>query len=186
MTIYVMLDLETMGTADNAAITAIGATAYCSEKEQKVGNDFYEVVNLESSVDCGLSLDASTVIWWMNQEEEAKKIYTQESQENALDLISILYHFGEYIEEFNVKPSNIVLLGNGATFDNVILRNAFEAAGDTYPISFRNDLCYRTLNHFFKDKVEWEGRVGTYHNALDDAKTQMNHFIKILDKIGEL
>jgi hypothetical protein len=65
----------------------------------------------------------------------------------------------------------------------VILRNAFEKCDIKYPVSFRNDLCFRTLNHFTKSQIEWGNRVGTYHNALDDAKTQMNHFIKILNYI---
>lgn len=182
MTIYVMVDLETLGVRKNAVISAIGACSYDSVSK-KSGNSFYEVINVQSAVDNGLQMDASTVIWWMNQSEEAKVIYRKEVQDNAKCLEYTLDNLSIYIDSLGGSRRDIVLLGNGATFDNVILRNAYEACGLEYPLSFRNDLCYRTLNHFFKDKVPWEGRKGVYHNALNDAETQMEHFIKILEVI---
>jgi hypothetical protein len=67
-----MVDLETMGNTKEAAITAIGACAYDSKSGNMIEEAFYKVVKLENSVKEGLKMDASTVIWWMNQSEEAK------------------------------------------------------------------------------------------------------------------
>ena len=185
MSVYVMMDLETMGTRKDAAITALGATAYCAKRKTIVGENFYKVISLESSVnDLGLKMDASTVLWWMNQSPSARAIYSPTSQKWANSITGVLTEFARWVKNLKTesKGDDVILLGNGSTFDNVILRTAFEKTMDIpYPVSFRDDLCYRTLNHFFKGKVEWQSREGTHHNALDDAKTQMNHFIRILN-----
>ena len=68
---HIMLDLETMGTGPNAAITAIGAVKFDPDKGEIV-ETFYFKVNLESSVKQGGVIDASTVIWWLGQNEEAR------------------------------------------------------------------------------------------------------------------
>lgn len=49
---HVMLDLETMGSGPRAAIVAIGAC--CFEPETgRIGETFYQAIDLESSVDLG-------------------------------------------------------------------------------------------------------------------------------------
>jgi hypothetical protein len=72
--------------------------------------------------------------------------------------------------------------GNGAAFDNVVLRNAFERAHLTPPWNFRQDMCYRTIKTLFPD-VEMPERVGK-HNALEDAKWQAQHLIAINKRYG--
>ncbi len=54
-----MVDLETMGIGPNAAIVAIGAVAMDTDKLVLTGEEFYEVVSLQSSVDAGLVIDPS-------------------------------------------------------------------------------------------------------------------------------
>ena len=66
---HIMLDLETMGKGPRAAIVAIG----CVRIEQGAITDtYYRRVNLESSLQAGLKVDASTVNWWLNQDAAAR------------------------------------------------------------------------------------------------------------------
>ena len=75
--------------------------------------------------------------------------------------------------------------GNGATFDNVIIRSAFKAVGLPVPWSFRNDKCYRTVANLLpKERQPALERSGTAHNALDDAITQAVHLQKVYKEIG--
>ena len=68
--------------------------------------------------------------------------------------------------------------GNGATFDNVILANAYRGAGLPVPWKFWNDKCYRTIKGFFPQiKLQ---RIGTHHNAQDDAESQAWHLINMV------
>lgn len=179
MTIHIMLDLETMGNKPNAAITAIGAVAYNDETKEEVST-FYRIVNLEDSVGSGLTMDASTVLWWMQQEQDAKSIYSEINQDTSYGLKHALHDYTHWVKLFNTD--RVLTWGNGVGFDNVILRNAYDKTGIPCPFPFYNDRCYRTLKNMHKDvKLE---RVGTYHNALDDARSQMNHLIAIFEEVG--
>lgn len=164
----VMLDLETMGNNSNSAIIAIGAVSF---DYRGIGSEFYEQINLASSMAHGMSIDASTVIWWMQQKDEARKKFfdneSAQSLEKALKKFSKWYQGGE-------------VWGCGAAFDNVILSNAYKNSSIEKPWAFWNDRCYRTIRDMNPD-VSFE-RIGTHHNALDDAKSQAFHLIKIIEK----
>jgi hypothetical protein len=81
--------------------------------------------------------------------------------------------------------SKVRLWGNGAGFDNVLLKNAFKAVDADEPWKYYNNRCYRTMSGVFKlDDDETPPRVGTYHNALDDAMTQVHRLQAICGKYG--
>jgi inhibitor of KinA sporulation pathway (predicted exonuclease) len=64
----------------------------------------------------------------------------------------------------------VSIWGNGANFDNPLLACAYEAVDVKPYYKFWNERCYRTVKNQYPDiKLE---RTGTYHNALDDARSQ--------------
>ena len=164
----IMLDLETMGNNPNAAIVAIGAVRFSFEG---LLDEFYVPVDLSSCVDAGLVMDASTVLWWMNQSDEARSYITQ----NGVPLSRALGEFSDWIGK------NPIVWGCGADFDNVILSNAYHALSLPLPWKFYNNRCYRTLKSL--NKHVKMNRVGTYHNAVDDAKSQALHLIDIFNQL---
>jgi len=72
----VMLDLETMGNGPRAAIVAIGAVEFDPETGT-VGERFYQAVDLATAVSMGGEMDASTVLWWMQQGDEARAAFAK-------------------------------------------------------------------------------------------------------------
>ena len=72
--------------------------------------------------------------------------------------------------------------GNGANFDNVILRNAYRNNQMLEPWNFRQDRCYRTINAEFGQNITTPD-IGVKHNALDDAIYQASRLILIRDSI---
>lgn len=68
---HLMIDLETMGNKPSAPIVSIGAVIF-DPSTGEFGPDFYRVVSLKSSVDGGAVPDADTIMWWMQQSEEAR------------------------------------------------------------------------------------------------------------------
>lgn len=162
----VMVDLETLGNSSHSAIISIGAVEFT---EDGLGRDFYCLVDPQSCQDYRLRMDASTVMWWMQQSDQARAAF----KGKGLTLDTALASFTEW---FNPKAC---MWGNGATFDNVILDNAYKAAGMKRPWHFTKDRCYRTLKALYP-QIKADDREGTYHNALDDAVYQANHAIKIL------
>ena len=85
----IMLDLETMGNRPDAAIIAIGAVELNRETGQ-LGREFYEVVDLASAMAAGGTVDASTILWWMQQSDEARGEFRRRGTkvEDALNMFS--------------------------------------------------------------------------------------------------
>lgn len=163
----VMLDLETMGNTPNAAITAIGAVKF--DDGEIVGN-FYDIVSLKSCTDLGMDIDPDTVIWWMQQSDDARSIFNLTSEARTLSWV--LQNFTKWMND------KAKVWGNGSDFDNVILSNAYQRCGMIRPWSHKDNRCYRTMKNMYKD-IEFK-KIGTAHNALDDAHGQAEHLIKIL------
>ena len=167
-----MIDLETMGTGSNAAITAIGAVKFDSSG---LGDEFYRVVSLESSIDAGMVIEASTVMWWMQQSDDARKALCKAPTTLAQALIDFTDFIGD-------DAAGMKVWGNGASFDNVILTNAYRAFKQQPPWKFYNDRCYRTVKNLLGESIELV-RVGEHHNALDDAKSQADHLVRIMKAV---
>lgn len=181
---HIMIDLETMGTSPTAPIISIGAVIFNAEG---ITDNFYEVVDLKSAVDAGAVMDPRTVIWWMEQSDEARAALTG----GGMPIDTVLGDFGHFcavgvmrkiLDAWEDKPTTPVLeifgvWGNGAAFDNVILAEAYKRLDMEVPWPFWKDKCYRTVKQMYPD-VEIK-RVGTHHNALSDAKTQAEHLIRI-------
>lgn len=164
--IEIMVDLETMSTKSNAAIISIGAVKF----DTRIKSEFYEVVALQSSINVGLSVEARTILWWMEQDDESRNEFHK-----GVHLSHALYKFSAWVGNGDKN-----IWGNGASFDNVILRNAYDACGLTTPWKFYEDRCYRTIKNLFPEITC--DRIGTHHNALDDARTQALHLIKMRSK----
>ena len=163
MTFETMIDLETLGHKSNAYIIAIGAVNFSIEKG--IINEFY--TSIEMVPDDRFSIDAQTVSFWLQQSEEARKVLFKDPVDIALALVMF--------KQFVTGTQGV--WGNGATFDNVILREAYNRLNVPCPWHFRKDKCYRTVIGTCP-KIELE-RIGEHHNALDDAKTQALHLIKL-------
>lgn len=166
----VMLDLETMGNGPNAAIVAIGAVEF-DPATRSLGRHFYRGVSLETAVRGGGEIDASTVMWWLRQSDEARKGICGEGQPLQQTLV-------EFATWLATLAEDVKVWGNGAAFDNVILASAYRRADLTVPWPYWNDRCYRTMKAMRPD-VKME-RTGTHHNALNDAESQALHLMAIL------
>ena len=165
---HIMIDLETMGTRPDAPIIAIGAVAFDAEG---IGREFYENVDLGSAVNSGAKIDANTVMWWMQQSDEARAALV--GKEEQYSITGALVEFSKWMCLDDISG----VWGNGATFDNVILRESYLRAAVMCPWPFWKDKCYRTVKGAYPD-VTLE-RTGTHHNALDDARTQAEHLVAI-------
>lgn len=165
-----MLDLETLGKSPGSVIVSIGAVKF---GDRSIVSKFYWHIDPQSCVDVGLTLDASTVLWWLQQNEAARL----EICKPALPLTNVLIAFTAWLDD-----SNANVWGNGATFDNTLLTAAYEAAHIPRPWSHINDRCYRTVKNANRDIPIDPYKVGTHHNAVDDAESQALHLMAIWER----
>lgn len=152
------LDLETLGTRPGDTILSIGACLFDIDKG--IYSEMHLTIDQESSKAAGLRAQKSTIEWWQKQSPESRAA----AFKGELSLESALKNFQMWL------PKDALVYGNGANFDNALLGAAYRAVKMEQPWKHWDDRCYRTLAAMFmKYRTE---RVGTYHNALDDAKTQ--------------
>lgn len=173
----IMVDLETLGTLPGSVILSIGAVAF---DEFAVGDQpehsFYNAIKRSSCEELGLTVDPGTLAWWEKQDAQARRVL---NDPNAVDLKMALTFFNQWLSNFS---GNIRVWGNGANFDNPLLACAWRAAGLEPNYKFWNERCYRTVKNQHPDvKLE---RQGTYHNALDDARSQAEHLVRICQTRG--
>lgn len=169
---HYVLDLETMGTGPNAAIAAIACVKVA---RGRIAGSFYERIDLESSLQAGGTVTASTVQWWLKQPEEARREVDGSQRAQPL-----AYALG-FLREFMIhEESDALVWGNGSSFDNVILRSAYAAFGDEAPWPFWTDRDLRTLLHLYpaaKD-IPFEG---IKHHALYDARHEGRQLVAALE-----
>lgn len=166
----IMLDIETFGTGTNAAIVSIGAVAFNPDTgELSAPEDRFHVrINLGKSENVGV-VDARTVEWWLGQSEEARKALVQEPRDT---LYNALVRFSGYVGRFaNPHDDTVSLWSLPPTFDERIMREAFERNGLGFPLHYRCSADMRTVFKIAK-RLGIEVNVpreGTHHDALDDA-----------------
>ncbi|QLP48863.1 exonuclease [Klebsiella michiganensis] len=182
--VHVMVDLETMGKKIDAPIVSIGAVIF-DPATGILGEKFYKVVSLESAVSWGAEIDPSTVIWWMKQSSEAR---SEIANDNAIQLDDALLQFSDFIlENIPGGRKTAQIWGNGATFDNTILRSSYELACIDCPWDYWNDRDVRTMVELGK-AIGFDAKTsipfqGERHNALADAQHQARYVSAIWQRL---
>lgn len=178
-----MVDLETLGTEPGCSILSIGAVYFDPVKEE-LGDEMYTLVHRPSCRGYGLFEDASTISFW---EGQAKKSEAHRKFLADVEMETIAYSLPAALTELNkfvqLGQGKVKMWGNGADFDNAILRAAYRASGVKPAGSWAKfgGRCYRTIKNLFPNQpLTAEMRTGEYHNALDDARNQARHLIQLV------
>jgi len=165
----VMLDLETMGKKSNSALVSIGAVEFNLMDGGKTGREFYKVIDLQSCLDVGLEVEASTIYFWLQQSQAARDAICKD---NKTLLPTVLHMFSVWMEDC-IQHVNI--WGNGARFDIGLMEDAYRACKMPNPWYFRSERDVRTLVSFapnIKTNLPFEG---IEHNPIDDCKHQISY-----------
>ncbi|EPE5434742.1 3'-5' exoribonuclease domain-containing protein [Escherichia coli] len=175
---HLMIDLEAMGKNPDAPINAI-AGKFFDPATGDMGPEFSKTIDLETA---GGVIDRDTIKWWLKQSREAQSsILTDE-----IPLDDALLQLREFIDE-NSGEFFVQVWGNGATFDNVILRRSYERQGIPCPWRYYNDRDVRTIVEL-GNSIGFDVRMaipfeGVPHNALDDARHQAKQVSAIWQKL---
>ena len=175
---HLMIDLETMGKNPDSPIISIGAIFF-DPQTGEMGPEFNKTIDLETA---GGVIDRDAIKWWLKQSREAQSaILTDE-----IPLDDALLQLREFIAE-NSGELFVQVWGNGANFNNVILRRSYERQGIPCPWRYYNDRDVRTIIELGKS-IDFDARTpiqfeGIRHNALDDARHQAKYVSAIWQKL---
>lgn len=170
--LHLMVDLETVSTEDNAGIISMAAVPFAFPIHIE---PFYMLIDFTSLEPKGFHLSQSTLDWWQKQPATTRT----EAFSGVEDVAIVLAKFKDWVDSIS-DNTRLHIWGNGATFDNVILRNALDRVGVPVPWRYTEDRCYRTLKNLFPS-VKAPPLVGEKHNALYDATFQAAHAQQIFN-----
>lgn len=174
----VMLDLETLGNKSNSALLSIGAVEFNIETGE-TGREFYKVIDLQTCLDVGLIINASTFYWWMQQNQTARDAICNDKK---FALGTVLHMFSAWMKDC---IQGIEIWGNGARFDIGIMEDAYVACGyQKMPWDFRSERDVRTLVSFAPDIKANHPFTGTVHHPIDDCKHQIRYCHSIKKKLN--
>ncbi|EHC5798585.1 exonuclease [Escherichia coli] len=175
---HLSVDLETMGKNPDAPIISIGAIFF-DPQTGDMGPEFSKTIDIDTA---GGVIDRDTIKWWLKQSREAQSaILTDE-----IPLDDALLQLREFIDE-NSGEFFVQVWGNGASFDNVILRRSYVRQEIPCPWRYHNDRDVRTIVELGK-AIDFDARTaipfeGERHNALDDARYQAKYVSAIWQKL---
>ncbi|EOK2420807.1 3'-5' exoribonuclease, partial [Escherichia coli] len=175
---HLMIDLETMGRNPDAPIISIGAIFF-DPQTGDMGPEFSKTIALETA---GGVIDRDVIKWWLKRSREAQAAILIDE----IPLDDALLQLREFIAENSVEFF-VQVWGNGASFDNVILRRSYERQGISCPWRYYNDRDVRTIVEL-GEAIGFDARTdipfeGVRHNALDDARHQAKYVSAIWQKL---
>lgn len=176
----VAIDLETLSTSPAAVMLSIGAVAVCESTGTRL--QFYAATSVDSQP--GRKTDASTLIWWGKQSTEARKALDYAHSEDCPPLSQALDQLTDWLGKLG-ETHDVYVWGNGADFDIGILSHAYKEISNFVPWDFRKVRDMRTLYDLtlrFGLTISVP-RVGTHHNALDDAQFQADVIMESLRQL---
>lgn len=163
----VMVDIETLGLDVGSAILSIGAVRFAPGRVRDTAE---WSISLASCQEHGLTIDADTLGWWLDQGPEAQEVLTGGDK-----LETVLTGFAEWFGDADE------IWANSPSFDCEMLEHAYGVTGLVEPWEFYQERDFRTLDSLsVAPEMEQEG---VEHDALADAVYQARVASETLERI---
>ena len=169
-----VIDIETLGKGSDAPIIQIGLCSINMDTLAVGEREFDVTLDLASACAFGAKPDGDTIRWWLGQNDAAREPFASpEEQVEARTAAALLLQFlaaDDPNAEDGHEFDNVVLWGNGPSFDCTILANFMARMGVVRPWKHWNERCVRTILALYPEAKAPFPSHRTKHNALDDAK----------------
>ena len=160
---HIMLDIETLSTAQNALVLSVGVVWFCEKRIIQT----HHIKNRISTATGDVSKD--TVMWWLKQSDEARKAIT-EPQKGVVEMSE--YNLVQELRDILCNYSVDTIWSQGS-FDQIIIES----------LMLRNGVDKTQLPKYYKWRdlrtvrkllaIDNEVRPKVQHNALEDAVAQV-------------
>jgi hypothetical protein len=165
----IMIDLETLDTTPTAVFPVICAYEFDPITGEK-GDFFYRNIDIPDQISCGRTMGYDTILWWMNQSDEARKQITAPGE--------LLFYVLADLRMF--IPKNAKVWSNGIDFDLSILRSAYAKA--TLPWEYWNQRDMRTVVKLAQELCCFDPKSIPFEGTKHNAKADCEHQIRLLSE----
>lgn len=174
----VMIDIETLSTEINAKILSVGLCLFGNELNQidlDKCKSFYVKFSYTEEQEKLFHVCPKTIEWWNNQN---KKVYSALlSNDDKVNCIDGLNQIRDFLNKNGVDGRSKIW-ANSPSFDCVILHKMCDELKIQRFWNFWQERDLRTILDFTNIKLKKNN-----HNALDDAKNQVEALKEAMSKI---
>lgn len=187
MTRHISIDCETLGLGHDAMIVSIGAIEFDLYTGERISG-FLRTIDIGNSLGGG-TIDASAVLWWLQQSPEAVKSAFLDNH-CRVDLRLALVHLSEFLDATNpdledgAKP-DIRLWARG-NMDQLWLESAYKGMGIETPWAFRQWRDQRTFTEYFANFLPERDSAAAKHDAYEDAHYQAKCIGAVVQRLEAL
>lgn len=143
--VILILDEETLATdSDRAVIWWTCLIGYDIAKDEIIPVRHDQFYPIQPQLDKGRVIEADTMLFWMDQPDEVRKLMLECASNDPSEITSLLVNFTTM---FNAMVDNrpYELYANSPSFDCNKLKSLFNDWGFEAPWDFRKERCLRTL-----------------------------------------
>lgn len=183
---HMMLEVKTLGKSRNSGLLSIAAVIFDptgrTNPEKDPGNRFYLPINSFDMGNYGFGSDPETIRWWKSQ-----PIWPELSMETVQSGVTVLRALKQ-LSDFMEKKRPDKVWANSPVFDIEMLRDAYTAVRLPFPITYRQEMDFRTVMECAypkrDDRPSAEG-VESFakHHALGDALGQCRALMHALNRL---
>lgn len=189
----IMIDLETLGLGPTAVVWQVGMHTFDLDTGSYKHSVWTEAfLPLQAVLDLGLDIDASTISWWMEQEDSAKEMFAKANvkHEGAAELKRRIYAIHDWIRNFVETSDDVEIWAQGPQFDIVKIEYIFNLFGLKTPVPYKQVRDLRTLRSVADvDKVNPDylpSEPLVAHRAIDDCRKQIAVWRTCMEALGKL
>lgn len=183
---HIMIDCETLGLKPGSIILSIGAVAFDPQMYKgPLGAEYYAKCSPLDGQHKGLTIDASTVAWWMQQEDAAR----HEAFSGTQTIEQALFGLNDFFHEQRQRTEDgiIRVWSHGLTADIIWLEEVYRRLNITVrpPWNYREPRDTHTLFDLAQIDLSRYSEAGeVHHNALADARCQARAVVAAYQQLG--
>lgn len=155
----IIIDIETLGRRNDAAITQIGVIA--ADNSYNVIDKYFISISPSQWNTCNRTFTGETLLWWLQQKTSPV------GDKECLDYKSALKALRRIIDCYQ---SDDTLIYTKGTMDLFCLKDLYEYFGEETPWKFWQPRDIRSIKDMVSD---WKAVKANSHNALEDALNEL-------------
>jgi hypothetical protein len=181
---HIMIDIETMGSTNSAPLMSLAAIHFNLDGD--IIKEFYEVIDLKSTMELGMKPDPSTIYWWLVQSDAARFSICSKKKRPVRAVLSDL---SDFLKGANKNSRKRYVWANSPSFDLTILKNHYSEAGLKPAWLFWREMDVRTITNMMPEikKQQKEDAVNagvTLHNPIEDCRFQIKLLTSTMRELG--
>lgn len=182
----IMWDIESLDLTPKAVATQIAFVAFDLDDPETHVREVEEYLPIQPQLILNRTISASTLIWWMGQDDAARSRFKNSEGDDFDELTALVQSVNRKYLQVVEGADEVEVWARGPQFDLVVLESLFGDLGQPVPWKYNQVMDLRTTMKLAglssADVPMPAGLVA--HHALSDCKYQILCLVEAVRRIG--